>query len=742
MLTPRFRAWPIDPSTLVLVSEGFSAALHGRLYRDLVPLLDGALTREEIALRLSPGYSRLQVQSALVSMASRRYIVSSEFAMTRAMAAFWSVLGASPRWAEKRLRETPVRVTGSEPALEAALSGLGISLVNDQEALTVVTTDDFADERHGETNRRQREAGIPWVLIRTAGVTPLYGPVFRPRGQGPCWACLAHRLRANQEVELFLRNTQSSGQVPIPTSETPVFASAVRGLAATEIAKWIVLGDASAIHDHALSVDPHASLIERHLVMRRPQCLACGDEAHYRPDRAPRPVELRSSPNRIANSGGLRSVPPEETVRRYRHLVSPISGVVTRLVHASDPGDTWMHVFWSGSNLALRADSLHLLRSSLRAKTAGKGSTGAQAEASALCEAIERYSGLFQGDEIRIERRFVDFADGEAIHPNELQLYSERQYDRAREINARESRFNVVPSRFDPTAELNWTPVWSLTRRQHRYVLTAQMFYSMAADPGNRFAAPDSNGSAAGNTLEEAILQGFFELVERDAFACWWYNRVRLPEMDLASFGDPWLSQARKYYESFHRSLWLLDATHDLGVPVFIAVSGRTDKTPQDIIFAAGAHSDPRIAAGRAVSELNQYLYAVRDVGPDGDYAYDDAECLWWWRNATMEEMSYLVPDPGARVRRMDAYSSPKTTDLLDEVTACQERVERLGMEFLVFDYTRPDIGMPVAKTLVPGMRHYWARHGPGRLYEVPVRMGWLDEPTPETALNPIPVFI
>ena len=42
-------------------------------------------------------------------------------------------------------------------------------------------------------------------------------------------------------------------------------------------------------------------------------------------------------------------------------------------------------------------------------------------------------------------------------------------------------------------------------------------------------AAPwaDSNGNAAGSSPEDAVVQGFLELVERDAVALWWYNRTR-----------------------------------------------------------------------------------------------------------------------------------------------------------------------------------------------------------------------
>jgi ribosomal protein S12 methylthiotransferase accessory factor len=79
---------------------------------------------------------------------------------------------------------------------------------------------------------------------------------------------------------------------------------------------------------------------------------------------------------------------------------------------------------------------------------------------------------------------------------------------------------------------------------------------------------------------------------------------------------------------------------------------------------------------------------------------------------------------------------------LTEEVRACQARVERAGLEMLVLDQTRPEIGLPVAKVIVPGLRHFWARFAPGRLYDVPVRLGWLDRPLAEEELNPIPMFL
>ena len=745
MLTPHIEHRRINDQVALLVSETYSSVLYGQRYLDLLPLLDGTRTRGEIAAALHGRHSLIEVQSLLVNLASKGHVVSAEFSMPHGMAAFWTSFGASPRWAEERLAATPVRVAGDDDGrLAAALSGMGATVRDEDPALVVVRTRDYIDDAHGEANRRHLESGTPWTLVKTDGIWPLFGPVFRPGDEGtPCWACLAHRMRANNEVENFLRNAKDAGGSAAPRALAPAVAGAAASLAGAEIVKWIVLGERSVLHTKAISIETAGLESAHHPVMRRPQCTSCGDEALFRPDRAPVPVALKSSPKPIHNSGGLRSVPPEETVRRYRHIVSPVSGVVTQLMRTTDAADPWLHVYWAGSNLALMSENLFVLRNSLRTKSSGKGSTPEQAEASALCEAVERYSGVFHGDEIRRRARFRDFADGEALHPNTIMHYSERQFENADEYNALGLRFNRIPERFDPEAEMDWSPVWSVTHQRFRYLPTSMLYFSKPLEGPKIYTPPDSNGCAAGNTLEEAILQGFFELTERDGFACWWYNRLSLPEVDLDSFGDAYLTSAKEYYAAHNREIWVLDATNDIGIPVFISVSRRTDKEAEDILYSAGSHMDPHIAAMRAVCELNQYLSAVRDAKDDGSgYLVDDPESLWWWKNIKLADQPYLGPDTGAPKRVKSDYPVPATKDLLDDVEHCRAVVEGKGMEFLVLDQTRADIGMPVARTIVPGLRHFWTRFAPGRLYDVPVGMGLLDKPTDEADLNPIAVFI
>ena len=742
-LAPHLEFRLLGERQTLLVSESFNTLLHGGLYCDLLPLLDGRRRQDEIVAVLESGHTATEVRAAIASLSARGYVVSAEHGMDRGQAAYWSSLGASPRWVEERLAESRVEVKGGDGHLSRLLERTGAAVGADEPGLTVIVCDDYLEERLAEVNLRRLEARAPWMLVRPRGIQPLFGPVFRSGEEGPCWACLAYRLRGHQEVHLFLRNVAGEEAAFKPFAGDPALLEALYGLIAAEIVKWLVLEESAPIHQQAIAMDTASFTSSRHPVMRRPQCPACGDAALHRPDRPPVALRLQSSPRAVSNSGGARTVAPEVTLAKYRHLVSPISGVVTWLKRTTDEADSWLHVYWAGSNLGMRSRSLSSLRRSLRSKSAGKGSTREQSEVSALCEALERYSGCFHGDEIRVRRRFTDFAGGEeAIHPNDAQLFSDTQLDNADSINAKGHPYNIVPPRLDPDAELDWTPVWSFTQQRHRYLPTS-MLYSMA--PEQRAAADliaDSNGCAAGNTREEAILQGFYELAERDAFAIWWYNRLKVPAVDLAGFDDEYLASAADYYGRFERDLWMLDVTSDIGIPAFVALSRRPDAETEDIIYGAGAHADPRIAALRAVCELNQCLtWLPRPGSRDGRPMIDDPLALWWWKTARLADCSWLAPAEDEPLREASHYTVIETADMREDVEHCRALVEAGGMEFLVLDQTRPDIGMPVVRVVVPGMRHFWERLAPGRLYDVPVSMGRRRRPVAEADINPAPVI-
>ena len=599
---------------------------------------------------------------------------------------------------------------------------------------TVVLVDDYLNAALPDLNARQLALGRPWLLARPGGQIVWVGPYLVPDETG-CWECLADRLRQARQVETYL-GSRVGHLVHAPFTADPAAMALTAGI----VVDWLA-GSASPPGfgtDLRTYVRADGSMTRHHLV-RRPQCLACGDGSHTS-ERPLEPVALQSSPKAFRADGGHRKSNPAETIAKYQHHISPITGAVTAL-EALPTGDSpLINVVFAGHNLAMRRGNLAGLKSGLRQSSAGKGITPEQARASGLCEALERFSGNFSGTEPR-RRGTLDELGDHAIDPRSVVHWSERQYAQRRPGEDRVDGFNIVPKPYDPEMELDWSPLWSLTDGVHKWLPTQMLYFGYPFPEEQFFAWGDSNGNAAGNTLEEAIAQGFFELVERDAVALWWYNRLRRPAVDLSSFDDPYIGRLVNHYASLNREVWALDLTSDLGIPVVAAISRRTDRAPEEIVFAFGAHFDPHIAVVRALTELNQFLPAVINVDRDGRYAFDDPDSVHWWKTATLEREPYLVPADGAATRMGD-WVDLSTDDTADDVRIAQRIVEDRGLEFLVLDQTRPDIGLPVARVVVPGLRHFWARLGPGRLYDVPVELGWLPAPRAEDELNPIGIFI
>jgi ribosomal protein S12 methylthiotransferase accessory factor len=514
-------------------------------------------------------------------------------------------------------------------------------------------------------------------------------------------------------------------------------------MAATEVFKWIVRGENKRLEGMLVTHDTLSLETQNHILVKRPQCPSCGEIVNGL-NHKPLPIILGHRKKTFTADGGHRCLSPEETLRNYQHHISPLTGVVRGLGKRDRNSNNLTHTYVAGHHFATMFDDLNALRQNIGGRSAGKGKTDSQARVSAFCEAIERYSGVFQGDEIRQKGSYQQLGD-KAIHPNLCMNFSQEQYNNRAQWNATcSSWFQKVPEPFDEEREIEWTPVWSLTHEDFKYLPTAYCYYGYPK-PSKPDCWANSNGCAAGNTLEEAILQGFMELVERDSVALWWYNRLKKPRVDLGHFDEPYFQALEDYYQTLHRELWVLDITSDLNIPTFAAITRRIDREVEDIILGYGAHFDPKLAVSRALTEVNQILPNVLSAQANGSTQYppsSDSLVIQWWKTATVENHSYLVPDENVPPKGSADYSLSLSDDLLEDIRLCQQIVEKNGMEMLVLDQTRPDIGLKVVKVIVPGMRHWWKRLGPGRLYDVPVKMGWLQEPLNEIQLNPSPMWM
>ena len=342
--------------------------------------------------------------------------------------------------------------------LSGLLTPLGITcLAPNSESpadLTVWIIDDYLDPALEMFNRQAVQTESSWLIVKPIGRILWIGSLFEPAIHSPdgsaCWACLAQRLTINRNVEEFIR-AQKELATPLVLSRAalPSTIHAGLALAATEIARKLADSGRVASEDRVFTLDTLSMQTEWHTLVKRPQCAVCGDPTPH----AAAPPSLHGQPKRSTADNGHRSKFAAATYERYKYHVSPITGAVSLLEAREDiPG---IYTYLSGDNRA-RASEWQQERRRLRRSTERKRRV-IQAKVSALCEALERYSGVFQGDELPSRATYTELGES-AIHPNDCLNFSDAQYRDREALNRAYPPLCHIVAPFDPLTPIDWTP--------------------------------------------------------------------------------------------------------------------------------------------------------------------------------------------------------------------------------------------------------------------------------------------
>ena len=313
----------------------------------------------------------------------------------------------------------------------------------------------------------------------------------------------------------------------------------------------------------------------------------------------------------------------------------------------------------------------------------GKGLSLAAAKASALMEAVE----MFHAETIPLPLRLASHAEmaaaAAAVDPRRLPRARSRQAgsDRLLWIEGRDL-FGGVPL-FVP------------------FELVSADFTAPLASGMGLFQAT-TNGLASGNTMQEAVLHALYEAVERDAVSLW---HARTPAsqdarlLDLRTVDDPAALSLLDAYRRADIAVRVWDCTTDTGLPVFLSAcsSGRLGDGVR-AQFGSGCHAAREIALARALTEAAQARLTVisgarEDVDPVGYADRDDP------------------PFAEARdgPRSFQSVPSVAGATLRDDLEAALRCLAAAGLtEAACVDLTRPVIGLPVVRVIVPGLEGPW----------------------------------
>jgi oxazoline/thiazoline synthase len=567
------------------------------------------------------------------------------------------------------------------------------------------------------------------MLVKPVGCILWIGPIFVPNKTG-CWNCLANRLKENYRVEVDVFGVENQSltlpSIPIlPTNEAIAL-----NLAATEIAKWVFNED-PLLTQNIFTMDTRNLTTQLHSFKSDVNCNMCSLN-----NGSDTSIKLKPCAKSFFDEEGERFCSPEETLERLKDIVSPITGIVNDIKHLK-VNDT--HIYYTVRNLPLLGISNAIGKIREPDIAAGKGRTKVQAKVGCLAEAIERYNCTYYKQN-QLRSTFEAIAD-QAIHPNKLLLFSENQYANRENLNKLHGPFNQIAKKFDNQKIIGWTAVQSLLHDKTCYIPSSYCYYHYPHEEEVQICPGDSNGCASGNTLEEAVFYAMLELIERDAVAIWWYNRLKRPAVDLKSFDNHFLNKMELVSKDRQREFFILDITTDLNIPCFVAVSW--EKNGKKIFLGTGAHLNPIIGMTKAVNELNQIMTRsnVSDTLDINQTPLIERECMRWILNERIDSHPYFIPDKTKKTNPSN-YKNFYSDDFFQDIDFCLKKLKNKNFDVFALNISNKNIDFFTTKLIIPGLRHFWSRLAPGRLYDVPTSLEWLETPKLEKELNPIPYFL
>ncbi|MGW1691915.1 TOMM precursor leader peptide-binding protein [Streptomyces sp. NPDC002399] len=325
-------------------------------------------------------------------------------------------------------------------------------------------------------------------------------------------------------------------------------------------------------------------------------------------------------------------------------------------------------------------------------------------------EGLERYAGTTRRRGTSPVVGSYNRLSDRALDPAACGLYAPETYAN-----------DPMVSPFDPDRPIPW--VWGHSLRDDRPVLVpARLAHYSAGVEADNFVFECSNGCATGGSLEEAILFGLLEIIERDAFLLAWYGRAPLTAIDLGSCRSPAVRTMADRAALHGYDVHAFDTRMDLAVPVVTALAVRRDGGYGTLSFAAAAGFDPESTVESALSEVLTYIphlpYQVAERHSEltamaQDFSrvrqLKDHAQLYGLPAMAEHAKEYLAPvavRPSADIFGGWEPLRPRTGDLLDDLNLLRDRIAAVGHDVIVVDQTTPEqhrMGLHTVATLVPG---------------------------------------
>jgi ribosomal protein S12 methylthiotransferase accessory factor len=345
---------------------------------------------------------------------------------------------------------------------------------------------------------------------------------------------------------------------------------------------------------------------------------------------------------------------------------------------------------------------------------AGKGAKKEQAKASAMMEGFERYSAEKQkiDEEDSKIANIQEMSNEKFIHPNDLILSNE-----------------IENLDFEEKNRLEWTLATDVISEEEYYIPSNAIFHpyipkNSNSDKNNEnnknnknknnqktataIFKGNTNGLASGNVLEEAVLHGILEVIERDAWSIFELTKKNKKEIDIKAIENPLINNLLDKFKKESINIKLMDLTADINIPTIAATADDTIlQDPALLTLGVGTHLNPEIAVLRALTEVAQsratQIHGTRE----------DTTRAVFMRKAgyiRMKKMNkhYFDDESEDNIIDISNIKDKSTNSLKKDIEITIKELKDNGLNKILFkDLTREEIGVNVVRVVIPETENY-----------------------------------
>ena len=377
--------------------------------------------------------------------------------------------------------------------------------------------------------------------------------------------------------------------------------------------------------------------------------------------------------------GTHRIIPPNETIKNNEEKCK-IAGItrITEITHLDRIG---LPVF-----SAIRPTS----QDGAISIYGGKGISSEHAKASAMMEGFERYSAEKQDENLVTGTVSEISSKGNTIDVESLNLPKDFKKENIELFN------------------LEWNICHDLISGDDYYVPSNAIYHPYVLEDNScqSLFKSNTNGLASGNSLEEAILHGMFEVIERDAWSIFELTHKNYKQIDLDSIESETVNDALSKFSENDIKIKLMDFTADVNIPTIAASADDTLLKDAGLLtLGIGTHLDPEVAVLRALTEVAQsratQIHGAREDTVRADFA----------RTAGYERMKrinkYYFQEEDEKIRLSD-IENRSTDSITKDIDIVLDELKSNEIEHvLYYDLTRPELNVNVVRVIIPTMELY-----------------------------------